>query len=39
MENKLTAPSAKEFYFKAALLYLCNDVEFVNQAIGFSWMR
>jgi hypothetical protein len=26
MENKLTAPSAKELYFKASLLYLCNDV-------------
>jgi len=25
MENKLTAPSAKELYFKASLLYLCND--------------
>ena len=26
MENKLTAPSAKELFFKANLLYLCNDV-------------
>lgn len=23
MENKLTAPSAKELYFRACLLYLC----------------
>lgn len=26
MENKLTAPSAKELYFKSCLLYLCNNV-------------
>ena len=25
MKNKLTAPSAKELYFKAVLLYLAND--------------
>jgi alpha-soluble NSF attachment protein len=25
MQNKLTAPSAKELYFKAALLFLAND--------------
>lgn len=27
MQNKLTAPSAKEQYFKAILLYLANDDE------------
>lgn len=26
MENKLTAPSAKELYFRACLLYLCIQV-------------
>ena len=31
MQNKLTAPSAKELYFKAILLYLCMD-----DAIGAS---
>ena len=25
MQNKLTAPSAKELYFKAVLLFLAND--------------
>jgi len=25
LENKLTAPSARELFFKAALLHLCND--------------
>lgn len=25
MKNKLTAPSAKELYFKSVLLYLAND--------------
>ncbi len=25
MQNKLTAPSAKELYFKAILLFLAND--------------
>ncbi|CAD8089600.1 unnamed protein product [Paramecium sonneborni] len=29
MENKLTAPSAKELYFKSCLLYLCN-----NDSVG-----
>ena len=28
MENKLTAPSAKELYFKSCLLYLCNNVKY-----------
>ena len=29
MENKLTAPSAKELYFRACLLYLCIQVFYV----------
>lgn len=38
MENKLTAPSAKELYFKASLLYLCNDV-YCRLTIGFCGMQ
>lgn len=26
LENRLTAPSAKELFFKSTLLYLANDV-------------
>jgi alpha-soluble NSF attachment protein len=34
MQNKLTAPSAKELYFKAILLFLANDdVIGANQAM------
>ena len=34
MQNKLTAPSAKELYFKAILLYLANDDAIgANQAM------
>jgi alpha-soluble NSF attachment protein len=48
MENKLTAPSAKELYFKASLLYLCNDdsvgcanalEKFVDKDPSFSTTR
>ena len=37
MENKLTAPSAKELYFKASLLYLLADV-FNSSILGFCWL-
>jgi alpha-soluble NSF attachment protein len=34
MKNKLTAPSAKELYFKSVLLYLANDDSIgANQAL------
>jgi alpha-soluble NSF attachment protein len=37
MENKLTAPSAKELYFKSCLLYLCNNV-IIFKYLGFCWL-
>jgi hypothetical protein len=35
LENKLTAPSARELFFKASLLHLCNDVDFLINFYAF----